>query len=48
MHAKLGVPKMKITVRAVKIFSYMRVSGISFQLGVRRLISVNVGVLDIK
>ena len=51
MHVKLRVPKMKmveITVRAVKIFSYMRVSGISFPLGVRGLKSVNLGVLYMK
>ena len=39
---------LKITARAVEIFFYMRVSGISFQMGVRRLVGVNLGVLDMK
>ena len=45
IHLKLGVPEIKITARAVKIF-YLRVSGISLQMGVRGLVSVNLGVLN--
>ena len=51
MHVKRGVSKMKmveITVGAVIIFSYMSVSVMSFQLGVRKLMSVILGVLDMK
>ena len=39
---------LEITARAVEIFFYMRVSGTSFQMGVRELVSVNLGVFDMK
>ena len=50
IHLKLGVPEIKmvkITARAVKLF-YLRVSGISLQMGVHGLVSVNLGVLDME
>ena len=52
IHVKQGSLKLKwlkITARAVKLLLYMRVSGISFQMGVRGLVvRVNLGVLDMK
>ena len=51
MHVKLGALGIKMVenrCRAETIFSYGGPCGISFQMGVHGLISVNLGVLGMK
>ena len=51
MHVKIGALGIKMVenrCESRKIFSYGGPCGISFQIGVRGLISVNFGVLDMK